>query len=80
MKPTTRLAGSWWCVLPRIGYTAVALQELLTRMATSEFSIRTTNTLDGPSLFVPSKKTYTRAAMTDVKRPLPYRIDRKESH
>jgi hypothetical protein len=57
MKPTARLADSWWTKLPRIGYTAVALQEHLTRMGTSPFSLPSSR-VDSTNLFVPSKKRY----------------------
>lgn len=57
MKPTARLSGSWWIALDRDGATAEALRHL-SRFATSDYSLRTTNRCDSTNLFPPAKKRY----------------------
>lgn len=55
VKPVARLAGSWWQQAPPQGFTALAVTHLI-RMQTSNFSVGGDHKLDGPALYVPSKK------------------------
>ena len=57
MKPTARLAGSWWTQLSREQATSACLAHLA-RFQTSEYSLRTTNMVDATNLFPPAKRRY----------------------
>lgn len=57
MKPTARLAGSWWTQLSREQATSACLAHLA-RFQTSEYSLRTTNRCDSTGLFPPAKRRY----------------------